>query len=148
MYASHVRHSASCPTNVIFGYGSTPTYITSADYIFMGAAHYTDMGSTNDFTWCDKNQNQTKLQLPFDNSNHKTQGFQFEILFTGFDPSLATDPQLTYTKGGSSSSWFHQGIGGGWLNNATARSNQITSIKLEPNSGTFDVGKFVLYGIK
>ena len=149
IFGSHIHCSSSQPLRLQFGYGSTPTYLSGSDYVWMAGAHYTNYGGgTNDFTWCDNHSTDTSISLAFSDDNNKTQGLSIEMLLTGFDPSLSTDPQVQWQKGGSSTSWWHQAMGGGWLNNSTARSNQITSVKLLRASGTFNEGKFIMYGIK
>ena len=148
LYGSHIKTSSSSYFGVQVGYGSTPTYITSNDYISMTGAHYTDF-STNDFTWCDVNNGSNRMHMYFDDDGSaRTQNMSLEVMFTGFDPSLNSDPTMIMQKNGSSSSWYQHSVGTGWCNNSTARSNQITSVKLQRHSGNINAGKFVFYGIK
>jgi len=148
LYGSHIKTSQASYFGTQVGYGSTPTYITGNDYISMTGAHYTDF-STNDFTWCDVNNGSDSMKMYFDDAgSDRTQNMSLEMMFTGFDPSLNSDPTMIMQKNGSSSSWYQHSVGTAWCNNSTARSNQITSVKLKRVAGNINYGKFVFYGIK
>ena len=147
-----INVDTSTPNFLFFrwGYGGTPTYVTSGYIDFaLGITGFTDSSFTGKNTY---NRTTAHEINTGDHSLGNTTGFTMNGKIRLFN-SRSTS---TYFKGFNSQViYLHSGVDFGssahtcgFNNDTTLRDSAVTGFKIYTSTGNIDAGTFVLYGIK
>jgi hypothetical protein len=142
---------ASVQVRLQFGYGGTPTYVTSSYHSLRQGIGVEDSAGVSSVLGGNPQGDGIYLNADWSvitSSNRTFNGKMalFNLRATSTVNKYGATSNCVYKH--SSNAYTVSSIAGGYAEDATLRSNAVTAIKILPNNGTIDSGTFVLYGIK
>jgi hypothetical protein len=134
-----------------FGYGGTPTYVTTDYNAFKLGIGVEDATGTPSMLGGTNSSDGIPLSADWSVVTSANRTFNgkmalFNLRATSTVNKYGATSNCVYKH--SSSNYTVSSIAGGYAENSTLRSNAVTAIKILTNTGTIDSGTFVLYGIK